>query len=792
MSDTRLTQPTFTGGEISDELYGRKDFARYQVAVKYASNIVIHATGGMSNRAGLRLVGEVKDHANPGRLLTFEAAGDDAFLLVCGHMNVRPVASGSFIDNGGVPLEIATPYSSDDLTDLYIEQSNDVATLTHPAHMPRELSRYSALVWTVTEVTFIPQMAAPGGVVATTTQGYTGYDSSKLPSGYDYKVSAVSAETGEESLPSDVAHTSADLVFGYDKNFVTITWTPVAGAESYYVFKATNGVYGSLGTTPNASFKDSYISPDFTTGPQEGYNPFTGENAYPSIAFFSQQRRGFARTNNNKQTVWMTQSGNFKNMSRRTPTRDDDAIEFTLAAQKKQDIYHVLSIEKGLIVFTRSGEWRVTGSDGVITPSSILPEPQSQYGAAQRLKPMIIGEAMLFVGRDNRTVYEMEYSFEIDRYTASDLTLLAKHLFKNRSIKAWAHAADPDGVTWCVMSDGKCASLTYLKEHDVWGWSRHETKGRFLDVAVVPEVGRDVPYFLIQRRVQGGKKVFVEMLADRVSDDMRNAFFVDCGLSYDVPLTVADVDYGNLTRIRINGHGLVDGDEVELDGFAFFDQQDNELDGLNGRYIVEREDANWVTITHAQMGEGVDIGQHVDSSHLDGAYADIGVARKCVDTISGLDHLNGREVVALADGFVIDVAPGGEPLVVTDGSLPVLDAKFARIHVGLSYRSKIQTLDLVNTRGDDNGIEKAPGPVYARFINTRGVKVGFTEDSAVELHSRLEEGYYDPAAPKNGNFQIEETTDWGKEIEVWFIQDDPLPCTVLGVTIPTNYGGDGG
>lgn len=53
------------------------------------------------------------------------------------------------------------------------------------------------------------------------------------------------------------------------------------------------------------------------------------------------------------------------------------------------------------------------------------------------------------------------------------------------------------------------------------------------------------------------------------------------------------------------------------------------------------------------------------------------------------------------------------------------------------------------------------------------MKVGFTEDSAVELHSRLEEGYYDPAAPKNGNFQIEEATDWGKEIEVWFIQDDP-------------------
>lgn len=792
MADARLTQPTFTGGEISEDLYGRKDFARYQVAVKRSVNMYINATGGASNRAGLRLVGEVKDSATPGKLMTFEAAGDDAFLLVFGHLNVRPVALGSYIDNGGVPYEVVTPWTAAHLPDLYIEQSNDVATLTHPDYAPREIARIAATNWTITTVTFTPTQGAPTGVAATTTQGYTGYGADKLPLGYDYKVSAFNAN-GEESLPSAKVHTSADLVFGYEKNFVTITWTAPAGAVSYQVYKADNGIYGSIGSTPNLSFKDNYIAPDFTNGPQEGYNPFTGPGNYPSIVFFSQQRRGFALTDNKPQTIWMTQSGNFKNMSRRSPSRDDDAIEFTLAAQKKQDIRHVLSMEKGLIVFTRSGEWRVTGSDGgIITPSSILPEPQSQYGAAKRVKPMIIGEAMLFLGRDNRTVYEMEYSFEIDRYTAKDMNLLSKHLFKGRRVMAWAHAADPYGMVWCVMDDGEVLSLTYLKEHDVWGWGRHNTRGIFLDVSVVPEGGRDVPYFLVKRRVQGGYKVFIEMLEERIDADMRNAFFVDCGLSYDVPVAIVDFDLGASTRIRVNAHGLADGDEIEVDGSSFIDQQDDVAGTLDGRYIVAVDDADWLTLEHARIGEGFNPGDAVDTSDLAGNYEVFGVMRKCIATISGLDHLNGRHVIALADGYVVDKGPTGEPLIVSGGALPELPEKAARVHVGLPYRSILQTLDLVNPQMNDNGMEKSPGPVFANLLRTRGVGVGFSLDRAIELRSREGEGYYENPEPKNGQYQIDDAEDWTKEIEVFFVQDYPLPCTILGVTVDTNYGGDGG
>lgn len=791
MADFKITQPTFTGGELSPELYGRKDLARYQVGVRRLNNMIVHATGGSSNRAGLRFVGEVKDHSVPGRLMTFEAAGDDAFLLVWGHQNVRPVAFGAFINNGGVPYEITTPYSAAQLPDVYMEQSNDVATITHPGYAPRELSRFSALNWTLTTVSFASSVPAPGSVAATTTQGYTGYGADKLPLNYTYRVATIAAD-GEESLPSSPATTNAPLVFGYEQNYVTITYAAAAGADSYAVYKANNGVYGLIGTTPNLSFRDDYIAPDFTSGPQDGYNPFASGNNYPSIVFFSQQRRGFAATNNRPQTIWMTQSGNFKNMSRRTPSRDDDAIEFTLAAQKKQDIFHVLSMERGLIVFTRSGEWKVTGRDGdIITPSSQLPEPQSQYGAARHIKPLVIGETMLFVGRDSRTVYEMEYSFEIDRYTANDMNLLAKHLFRGRRMINWAHAADPDGIIWCVMNDGKLLSLTYLKEHDVWGWGTHETRGVFLDVAVVPEGGRDVPYFLIRRKISGSHKVYIEMLERRRNEDIRNAFFVDCGLSYDVPFLIFDTSLGATTRLRIDDHGFNDGDEIEVDLSSYQDQQDEYVGTLDGRYLVSVVDEDWIELSHARIGAGQEIGDPVDSSALIGSYETLGLARRCVNMISGLDHLEGREVVILADGFVIDAQEYGEPIIVTGGALPTLQRKYARIHVGLPYRSTLCTLDLLNTQTDDNGVLKTAGPVYVRLQDTRGVKVGMEEDGVVELHSREAESYYDPPDLKNGSFQIEDGSGWDRDIPIWFVQDYPLPMTILGVTIDYAYGGDG-
>lgn len=933
-TDVTLTQPSFTAGEVSPELYARKDLAKYQVGARKLLNCTVAPHGGVSNRAGLRFAAEVKDHSKINRLTLFEAASDEAFILVWGDKNVRPMYRGAYLDNGGNPYEIATPYLDTELAAVYSEQSNDVATLVHPNYPVRELGRYDVLDWRLSTVTFQSSVPAPTGTTAVGTQGYTGYGSDKNPEKFVYKVSAIGS-SGEESLPSNEDESDIALVLGYDKNFVTITWDPVgivqqgrdvpngpigwAGETSfdrsftltnngtithvgiwsssartatqlyvkiaervsatdytvlvnegvdhpgggwhyhelaspfvvpatgshhagmfanpaveetdniaqgwrisynaplgavtgfvdavgsqasirvryqaadedvvdrYLVYKEQNGLFGYIGETPDTTFKDTNFLPSFANGPQTGANPFEGEGNYPSVVTFVQQRRVFGNSINRPQTIWETQAGNYNNMGVAQPIKDSDAIEFTLASRKKQDIYHIVPLEKGMIVFTRSGEWRVTGRDGdVITPSSILPLPQSSYGAHQRIKPLVIGEQLLFVPRSGRRVYEMEYSLQVDRYKANTLSVLAEHLFKGREVVAWDYASDPDGIVWAVMSDGKAISLTYLKEHDVWGFGRAETRGKFLDVCVCPEGTRDVPYFLISRRIGGVVKQYIEYLASRSFTDVRDAFFVDSGLSLDAPVTIASIAIGATTTVTKIAHGLVDGDVVELAGVQLYDDDDMPTISLDGRWIVAGATANTYRLTYEYDNDEIDVvaGGDLNTSASVGNYLGAGgVYRRCFATVNGLGHLEGRSVTALCDGSVVDDA-------VIAGGAVTFDRKYARVHIGLPYRAVLGTLDLVNSQGDDTGVTKGVPEVFLRVLNTRGIKIGRTEEDATdEFYPREDENYGEPNAMMSGLKRADLWSEWNIDQQLYVVQDQPLPMTILGVTLGQDYSG---
>lgn len=933
-ADARLTQPSFTAGEISPELYGRKDLARYQVGARRVLNCFVHPHGGVSNRAGLKFAAEVKDSSKNNRLTTFEAADDEAFLLVWGDLNVRPMYQGAWLNNGGSPYEVVTPYPHTDLRRIYMEQSNDVATVVHPLFPVRELSRYDILDWRMELVSFSSAVPPPAGLTAVVTEGYTGYGGDKLKTFKQYVVSAVS-ETGEESLPSIEVQSGATVVLGYDQNFITVSWIPqgsgyigsatpggtsggngetqfsrqvsipngaivthigfhsnvamptgarvkigqrtstnnmtivvdqafvhpgggwfdvplsspytvpgsgafftgsyqtvacrqVEGAvesykasnaglgasggwteastgslttatrakiqgptsnivvDSYNVYKKENGAFGYIGNTPDPFFVDTNFLPSFANGPQDGRNPFEGVDNYPQVVTFVQQRRVFGATLNSPQTIWETQAGNYRNMSVSSPVKDDDAIEFTLASKKKQDIYHIVPLEKGMIVFTRSGEWRVTGRDGdVITPSSILPMPQTSYGSTRELKPLVTSGDILFVPRTGRKVMATGYSLEADGYVASDLTLLSNHLFKGRKIISWDVAEDPDGIVWCVMDDGKALSLTYLKEHDVWGWGRTETRGRFLDVAVVPEATRDVPYFLVERRIGGVKKQYIEYLESRAFLDVRDAFFVDSGLSLNNPVAISAIAGGANITVTSAAHGLVDGDTIELAGVRFYNDDEVLQGTLDGRWVVGNVTTDTFRIKYEYDDDsiGVVAGDDVVPAFTWSYYDPIGVFRKGFVNVTGLAHLNGRTVVALVDGNV------ATDLVVVDGAVTPDGEKHFRMHVGLSYQSVVETLDLLNPQGDDTGLTKSQPTCYVRVDRTRGVKVGQTEAEAVEEYSRSIEDYFDPAAMQSGLYEVNIWDDWANDLPLCFVQDYPLPMTILGVTKEIIYGG---
>lgn len=235
-------------------------------------------------------------------------------------------------------------------------------------------------------------------------------------------------------------------------------------------------------------FEDRNIGADTEDTPPDARNPFDGEGKYPSVVFLHQQRLGFAASDSQPLTVWLSQAGNFESMAASIPPSDDDAIEATLAATQANRIIWCQSDRSGLALGTEGGEWVLSGADGgAVTPSSLSFQPQTFYGAQPYLPVLRTGSGLVYLQRGGRVVREYGYNFSADRYESGDLSLLARHILRDSPVVSWAWQAEPHAVIWCVLEDGTLAGLTYMREHDVVGWHRHSTPGgKFLGVATIP------------------------------------------------------------------------------------------------------------------------------------------------------------------------------------------------------------------------------------------------------------------------------------------------------------------
>ncbi|MDX0262435.1 hypothetical protein GOC60_14725 [Sinorhizobium meliloti] len=682
MANLRTFQPSFTAGVLSPALWARVDLAKYASGLKTGLNLFIHPHGGASNRAGTEFIREVKNSTHLARMIPFQFNTEQAYELEFGNQYFRVFRDGGVILSGAVPYEVVTPYAHTDLVDLVFVQEADVMYIVHPSHAPRKLARLADDNWTLTVVTFAPQISAPTGESATALVG-------SGSTTYRYKVSAVSDETGEESLTSGIALITNDLSVAGNKN--RISWNAVAGAARYIIYKGDNGVYGYIGGTASLTFDDENIVADLADGPQIPRNPFSGAGNYPRCLTFVEQRLGFASTNNDPQAVWLSQSASYENFGYSSPAKASDAVTFRVKARQVNEIRSMMTL-RGMMLLTSGAEWVVSGGSNsdAITPTAIKIENQGYRGAA-KVQPIIVGNTVLFAQDRGGVVRDFSYQFAEDSFVGKDLTILARHLFENKNIKAWAYSQAPYSIAWVVLDDGSLVSLTYMKEHEVWAWTNHESAGGiFEDVSVIGEGNEDVPYFIVRRTINGQTKRYIERLHSRAFTTIDDAFFVDSGLTYTGAATT---------------------------------------------------------------------------------------------TISGLGHLEGEELVALADGNVV------RGLTVSGGSV-TLPYAASKVHVGLSMVAALQTLDLdlgaVRGLGTVQGRAKSVAGVTLRVESTRGIFVGPKDgdrDSVhlVEYKQRATEAWGEAIQLYTGDLSIVTPWDWNTHGNVWVKQFDPLPMTILAI-----------
>ena len=535
MPNVRTLSRSFAGGEISPEMFGRVDLAKFQTGLAKCLNFIVLPHGPAVNRPGTEFVRAVKDSTKRTRLIPFSFNTEQTFALEFGPAYVRFHTLGATLEaSPGVPYEVVTPYAEADLFDIHYVQSADVLTLVHPNYPPKELRRLSATNWTLTDISFAPQVIPPSGLIAT-----TGGPGGGNPRSYSYVVTAsdVDGTVVDESIASGAASASIDLsVAG---NTVTLTWTASPSApDRYDVYKAENGVYGFIGRATGLSFVDDNISADMSQSPPSGANPFAGAGNYPAAVSYYEQRRAFAATLNRPQTIWMTRSGTETNLTQSIPTRDDDAVIFRIAAREVNAIRHLVPLAT-LVVLTASAEWRIQSTDsGALTPTTISAKPQS-YTGANNVQPAVVGNNILFARARGGRVAEFSYAYDQQggyRYQAADLSLVAPHLFQGYTIQDMAMAKAPYQILWTVSSSGELVGCTYVPEQQVAGWHHHNTlNGAFESVCAIGEGDEDAVYVIVRRTINGQQVRYVERLHSREFATAADAFFVDAGASYDGP-----------------------------------------------------------------------------------------------------------------------------------------------------------------------------------------------------------------------------------------------------------------
>ena len=822
MPVTRNFKQAFSGGEISPEMFGRIADNKFQQGAATMRNFIAKPQGPAQNRPGFAFVREVKDSTKSTRLLSFTFNTTQTMVLEFGDQYFRFHTQGQTLFyndgaawNGGTSYavgdiakynnvnyyaktahsnsqppnatnwyalptnpniyEIPHSYAEADLFDVHYVQSADVLTLVHPLHPPKELRRLSATKWELRVIDFGSPIAAPTGVSVSRYIPSSTSTNSDTYVDHEYVVTAVKSNLVDESNQSSAASVSNNIFVTGAKN--TITWNAVSGATRYRVYKQQGGIYGFLGETTTTTLVDDNISPDFSRTPPIHENDFVGTGNYPGAVSYFEQRRVFAGTNNAPQNIWMTKSGTESNMSFGLPIRDDDRIEFRVAAREANTIRHIVPLTN-LLMLTGSAEWRVTSvNSDAITPTSISVKPQSYVGA-NNSQPVIVNNSLVYGAARGGHVRELGYNWQANGFITGDLSLRAPHLFDNFTIVDMSLSKSPIPIVWAVSSNGKLLGLTYVPEQQIGAWHQHDTDGTFESVACVSEGNDDVTYCVIKRVIDEVVVRYVERMGTRLFATQRDNFFVDCGATYNGTNTDT-----NRTVTVSGGTNYTKGETVTVTvNYNLFNAPPSVADKNDAIVIVDGTTLYRLTIlgTSSQTVATAKLDKDLPAPLRNTAITTYEVAR---DKISGLSFLEGKKLNILADGAV------HPQRTVSSGEIS-LERAASVVHLGLPYESDLNTLPMaLQVEAFGQGRVKNLNHVWLRVLESSGIFAGPSAEKLVEAKQRTTEPYGTPPNLKTQDIKIMLTPEWQDNGQLFVRQSDPLPLTIVGLTLEVAMGG---
>lgn len=780
----KVRQVSFHGGEVSPLLWGRTDLPVFGRGLRTMRNFFASREGAAVSRPGSTFIAQ---ETGPVRLIPFVVAATTSYALAFGQGYVRFYRNGALLESApGVPLSVATTYSYAQLADLKFAQIGDVLQLTHPAHPPRELKRFSELVWTLEEVIFATPLAywcnlttpfARTNPFAIVGSPIAGIDATHPAVDWEWEFTALMQRRSDgqiiESYPVPVTETyngtteaslaplTDNQVVVYPDRVVTLSLPPAAVAPplpngwaaatdyrvlSYIAYRGRGDLKGFVGTTTTSRFTDAGNEPDYGLQPPRGTNPFfiAGDQAggtdrmeYPRSVGFFEQRRVFAGLPSRPGVVLPSATGDFFNYDQKLIHTADEALEFELASTKRETIKDALGQDR-YIIGTDASIWSMQGVQG--SPLSFDSYYfRQEVGIGINHMPFLVVDngAVLFVRAKGHGVRDLQFEVGRAGLDSKDISNGSSHLFIGQVL------GFPIKVVVGLLGPPIITITSELVQRELVDWTYAED-----------------PWGVVWAVRNDGKLLSLTYARGGYAAWARH-----------------DTDGGYLSVCAIP--------EAQEDG-VYVAVYRTLPGSVSTACYIER------------MTSRVQAGRATDGNALDSAVLYQGVATA---TITGLGHLEGKTVYATGPG--LPVYGVDAPLVVSGGSITLPEtpdnntlstgffgttsATSLTLYVGLAFTADLETLDLAQSevRGEMKNVER----VFFEVDNSRGLKVGEDFTTLSEWEPREVSDSYSGEGVHTELVEMVVASSWNQGGRAALRQSLPIATTVVALQRKVKIGG---
>ncbi len=778
-------QDSFVRGELSPRLHSRAGLDLYRSGLSKCVNFIPLPHGGLRKRGGTYFVNEVKDSDVYTIGIPFIFNNEQAYFLELGQEYIRFYAySAQIVDGSDVPIESDTSYLEDELPLVRYAQSADVMWLAMANWPVQTLTRFDNDEWETNEKEFEDGPFAPQNIDEDITMYVSDVDGDititasedaftedmvgqlikiEMASYEDispWEAGALLAKTNEGPLGQYIRYEGNVYICVTDPNDhfgePGINGTPPNCSFDHQVraggtppthttpgqverdgqmlddpeFAASAGawfgveweyVHSGFGIAriedvadpQNASATVLTTFPDELAAGEDGASfmwsigSYGGSDGYPDTAFLFEERLGFSQ----RLTVDLSKTGDFDSF--KIGEKDDDALQFLQAGVGgANQIVWTADADGFLALGTIGGVRSLSGSgvDEALTPSSFKNRNSRTFGCAP-IAPVSAGTSFLYVSASRQALIELTLSQNL-RFQAQDVGQVNEHIPKSGIVNL-AFQTYPDPICWFPLENGELGSFTYQPSQEVRGMARHHIAGFAQDIddigdddgyshvewaTVTPQTsGGDDLWLNVRRTVSEAPYRSIEVMKNPLEYvDIENAFYVDCGLSYNgSPATV----------------------------------------------------------------------------------------------FSGLGHLDGQSVSALADGKVY------RGLTVIAGSV-TLPVAASEVHIGLPYLAQAITLEL-DVGAKDGSLMGRRKRVSKVILSVMETDISCLEVSAhtPDLWEKVKQVHFTPDDPGStppgttsekrvlvsGTLEIPIEDRWQNQGKIQIRHSDPTPCTLRGI-----------